>query len=47
MTDSEKQRITDLCYREAEGTNTMLFPSEGGDAKSSMIQTRTQRRRSG
>ena len=33
VTDSKRKRIPDLCSREAEGTTTMLFSFEGGDAK--------------
>ena len=34
MTESERQRMPDLCSREAEGNTTMLFSFDGGDAKS-------------
>ena len=41
VTESKRERIADLCSRGTEGTTTMLFSFEGGDAKSSIIRRRT------
>ena len=37
MMESERKRIPDLGSSEANSTTTMLFSSEGGDAKSSIF----------
>ena len=42
MTESETERIPGLYSRKTEGTSTMLFSFEGGDAKSSIIGRRVQ-----
>ena len=40
VTESERKRIPDLCSGEAEGTTTMLFSFQDGDAKSSSGEER-------
>ena len=45
MTPSKRERIQGLQCRKTEGTSTMLFSFEGGDAKSSIIGRRMQRPR--
>ena len=42
MRESERKRISDLDSTEANGTTTMLFSFEEGDAKGSIIRSRAQ-----
>ena len=45
MTNSERERILALYSREREGPTSMLFSSERGNGKSSLIRRRAQRPR--
>ena len=45
MTESERNRISNLDSKEAKGTTTMLFSFEGVDAKRSVIRKRAHRPR--
>ena len=45
MTESERERIPGLYSRKTEGTTTLLFAFEGGDAKGSIVGRRVQRPR--
>ena len=45
MTESKRERIPGLYSRKTEGPTTMLFSSEGGDVKGSIIRRRMQRPR--